>query len=126
MKFYIANLFSQKEITATSADTIVSSLNWECTASWVYGGEDGLTREQIATTDLDEVAQADAVIVMSYPHGTSHRGGGRWVELGYGLGLGKQGFVIGHYENVFCHHPSVKVYPSLEDFILDQQIQHTS
>lgn len=121
MKFYIANLFSELEETKLKAEDIKEQLGWNCTASWIYGGEKGLRRREIAEKDLEDVYHSDCLIAISYPRGLPKPGGGRWVEFGYALGLGKKCFVIGNYENVFCHTPGVKVYPSLQDFVSDQE-----
>lgn len=121
-KFYVAAPFAER-LTAVEVEQIVAhKLGWECTARWVYGGEIGLKRNAIAMIDLVDVDKADALIVLSKPHGTLVTGGGRWVEFGYALARGKECYVIGHYENVFCHHPLVRLYPTLQDMILDREV----
>ncbi len=121
-KFYVAAPFSERLDANCVAEVVIAQLGWECTASWVYGGESGLKRNTIALNDLADVYRANVLIVLSKPHGTLVTGGGRWVEFGYALARGKDCYVIGHYENVFCHHPLVRVYPTLKDMILDRQI----
>lgn len=119
MNFYIASLFSEKEDSLAKAQQIEDSLGWSSTATWLKGGEEGLSRSGISTLDLDDVAESDCLIIISYPRGTPKPGGGRWVEFGYALALEKQCYVIGPYENVFCHDGRVKVYPTVTCLISD-------
>lgn len=121
-KFYVAAPFSEQFTAACAAEAVTAHIGWECTARWVYGGETGLKRNAIAMIDLADVDKADALIVLSKPHGTLVTGGGRWVEFGYALARGKECYVIGHYENVFCHHPLVRLYPTLQDMLLDRKV----
>ena len=121
-KFYVAAPFAERLAAVEVEQIVTHKLGWECTARWVYGGETGLKRNAIAMIDLEDVDKADALIVLSKPHGALVTGGGRWVEFGYALARGKFCYVIGHYENVFCHHPLVRLYPTLKDMILDRQV----
>ena len=122
-KFYIASLFSEREQSAEIANQIEERLGWVNVARWVKGGEEGLLRHQIADLDLEDVNAADVFIVISHPRGTPKPGGGRWVEFGYALARGKWTFVIGPYENVFTHHEDVKVYPTVDCFLSDLEVQ---
>jgi len=119
VKFYTASLFSEKEESLAAALRIEDALGWRSNARWLIGGEEGLTRSEISSLDLVDVKEADCFIIMSYPRGTPKPGGGRWVEFGYALGLGKRCFVVGPYENVFCHDEDVTVYPTVTCLISD-------
>jgi nucleoside 2-deoxyribosyltransferase len=123
MKFYLAARYPRKEEMLEAAKEIQSRLGWSCTSSWVKGSEEGKLRKEIAVYDLEDVKDSDYLILFSYPRGEPKPGGGRFVEFGYALGQGKPCAVIGHYENVFCHHPDVSVYPTLEDFILEFEVR---
>lgn len=112
MKVYLAAMFSRREEMSKIAD-ILKDFGFEITARWVYGGEDGLTREQVALLDLEDVDKADAVVSFSQPYGTPTPGGGRHVEFGYGLAKGKRAILIGERECVFHHHPDVAAYATL-------------
>jgi nucleoside 2-deoxyribosyltransferase len=59
------------------------------------------------------------VISFTFPRGTPSTGGGRHVEFGYALAKGKRVVVIGERENVFHHHPSVKLHASVDDWLRD-------
>lgn len=112
-KIYIASLFSRREEMEGRANTL-KRCGFEITSSWVYGGEEGLTREDIAVLDFNDLDKADIVLSFTSPYGTATKGGGRHVEFGYGLAKGKKVVLIGERENVFHHHPSVEVFPTLE------------
>ena len=119
--FYLAARFSRRTEMIRASSKLQEELNWKPNCSWVYGGESGLTRSDIAELDLKEVRSSDIIVLFSYPRGDLKSGGGRFIEFGYALALGKKCLVVGSYENVFCHHPSVKVYPSLDDLVSDQE-----
>ncbi len=116
MKVYIAALFSRKDEMAGYADQM-KRYGVDVVARWVYGGEEGLTRPEIALLDLEDVDKADVVVSFTMPHGTMTSGGGRHVEFGYALAKGKQVHLIGERENIFHDHPAVKVFPTLETWL---------
>lgn len=116
MKIYLAAPFGDRPKMEIIANHLVAR-GCVITARWVYGGEDGLTRGDIAKLDLDDVDAAEAVISFTFPRGTLSTGGGRHVEFGYGLARGKRMIVIGHRENVFHHFSGVEVYPTLESWL---------
>lgn len=116
MKVYLAALFSARPDIAIVADRMKAA-GVEVTARWVYGGEEGLTREQIAVLDLEDIDAADTVVSFTHPRGTLTSGGGRHVEFGYGLAKGKKLILIGHRENVFHDYPGVEVYPTIESWL---------
>lgn len=121
-KVYVASLFSEIEESKKRALRLQEALGWEPVSSWVFGGEEGLSRTQIAVKDIREVEQCDVLVVFSHPRGEPKPGGGRWVEFGYAMAKGKQVFVVGPYENVFTHSPNVVVYPTLECLISDMEL----
>ena len=118
MKVYLAALFSRRAEMETYANKIAEN-GHEITARWVYGGEDGLSRTEIALMDIEDVDKADAIISFTHPRGTMTTGGGRHVEFGYALAKGKKLIVIGAYENVFHHMPNVQIYSDLDSWLYD-------
>jgi len=121
MKIYLAAAFSRRAEMEGCAD-IIKEAGHEVTARWVYGGETGLNREQIALLDLEDVDKADTVVSFTYARGTLHTGGGRHVEFGYGLAKGKRLAVIGEREHVFHHHPSVETFNNLAEWLTHVEI----
>lgn len=116
MKIYLATLFSRRAEMEVVADQLKAK-GYDITARWVYGGEDGLSRPEIAILDIDDVDACDTVISYTLPCGSMHSGGGRHVEFGYGLAKGKRVVLIGERECIFHHFPSVEVYPSLDAWL---------
>lgn len=121
MKIYLAALYSRRADMEHRAD-ILKACGFEICARWVYGGEEGLTREQIALLDLEDVDACDTLLLFTEPYGSFNRGGGRHAEFGYALAKGKKVVVIGDREHVFCHHPDVEVYPTLELWVASLEV----
>lgn len=116
MKVYLAARFTRRAEMETIAD-ILKTKGLQITARWVYGGEDGLHREDIAILDLEDVDACDIVVSFTEPYGSLNKGGGRHFEAGYGLAKGKRLVIIGDRENVFHHHPETRVYPDLDKWL---------
>lgn len=85
------------------------------TAKWVSGNEEGMSLNDAAQMDLDDVDTADVVISMALPKGTMFSSGGRHVEFGYGLARGKMMIVVNSgAENIFHELDRVVKVPSIE------------
>jgi hypothetical protein len=126
-RYYLAARFSRREEMRIIAEQIDSSApDARCVASWVFGGEDDLTRPQIAALDFADVALADTMILFTHERGSLQPGGGRFVEFGYALALNKRCLVIGDYENVFISTPGVTVYPNVTAFLHNEMLAHPS
>lgn len=111
-----------REVRAT-----LEALGYEVTSRWINGGHE-LTKE--GSTEADEAERvryaledwADLVaadICISFteePRKTTTRGG-RHVEFGAALALGKGCIVIGHRENVFHCLPQVGFFDNLDDAV---------
>lgn len=115
-KLYLAAMFSRRIDMEANANRL-TMLGYRIVSRWVFGDADDLGREEIALLDLEDVRLADAVMSFTQPHGSFNPGGGRHVEFGYGLALGKRMILIGERENVFHDHPRVEQFDTLEDFI---------
>lgn len=70
-------------------------------------------RAHHAAVDLADVLVCDCLIAFTEEPRTPTRGG-RHVELGAALATGKRIFVVGHREHIFCHHPRVEFYKTVE------------
>ncbi len=116
MKVYIASMFSRREEMEMWAQQMKDA-GHEVVSRWVFGGESGLNRTDISLLDFEDINASDIVVSFTSPYGTATKGGGRHVEFGYGLGTGKQLALIGERENVFHHHPNVKVFSTLEQWL---------
>lgn len=114
MKIYIASRYSRRKEMEGYADTL-SDLGHEITATWVYGGEEGLTREDIAILDYKDVRRAQAVLSFTEPHGSWNPAGARHTEFGWGYEMGKKCFIVGEKEIVFHHLPGVIQFNTFEE-----------
>ena len=115
-KAYLAAKFgSREELEALSP--LFRKYGIDVCARWVFGGEEGLSRAEIALLDLEDVARSDLFILWTHERGSKQPGGGRFVEMGYALALKKRVVIVGPRENVFCDHPDVEAYDNLMDFI---------
>lgn len=63
----------------------------------------------IASQDIEDIHSADVVVVFNPREASSIGRGGRHVETGYALALGKQVIVVGVRSNVFHWLPEVTV-----------------
>lgn len=85
----------------------------EVTSSWLKAHD--ANTDFFARQDLADVARA-ALLVAVNPRGWEERGtGGRHVEFGYALALGKPILLVGERSNIFHHLSSVKVVDDTED-----------
>lgn len=117
MRFYLAAMFQQIDYMRHCADALKEA-GHECTARWVYGGEEGLSLPDIARIDLEDIDRADALVLFSFPRGMIlPAGGGRHVEFGYALAREKALIIVGPYENVFQEHPLVRRFGTYEEFL---------
>lgn len=68
-----------------------------------------------ALMDLYDVALADVFLAINPTEWRQQGGGGRHVELGYALALGKEVVLWGVRSNIFHHLSSIRVIERLED-----------
>lgn len=126
MKFYLASRYSRYLEMQLVRDEL-RSLGHEVTSRWINGdhqlSNEGLSNEaqaeerlRLATEDFTDVLAAEVVVSFTEPPRTTNSRGGRHVEFGIGLALGKVCVIVGPRENVFHCLPNVEVFPSTEDF----------
>ena len=119
MKIYLAARYSRLEELQGYAEELRAA-GHNITARWLEGdhqmdetaqGDDTFSvpieGQQVAIDDFEDVVKADAVISFSEPPRTALTRGGRHVEFGVGLGLGKLLLLVGPRENVFHTMPQV-------------------
>lgn len=113
MKIYLASRFTNIKQMREYADQLKAD-GHEITASWVYGGEEGLTFTDIALLDVKDILRADALVLFTEPYGTPVPGGGRMVEFGVAIATNKRLFIVGDRENVFHWWPNITQFPRFE------------
>lgn len=74
-------------------------------------------RAKFATDDYEDVAAADLLIAFTQPPRSDKGRGGRHVEFGIALGLGKPIVVIGPRENVFTWLPQIQQHDTWAAFL---------
>lgn len=120
MKIYLAGRYPRRE-ELLGYSKVLEAAGHEITARWLIGKEEGLDYQDIALLDVEDVQRADTVMSFTENPKEGTPRGGRHVEFGLGLGLGKQCITIGERENVFHFFPTVRVYKTLEDFLNDKE-----
>lgn len=90
----------------------------ETTAQWVDGKEANDTQTAAAVMDFEDVKRADVLMAFSDKRGRLNTGGGRHVEYGIAMALGKRIMVVGpRGEHVFHAWPGVEFYDTAEEAI---------
>jgi len=88
----------------------------EVTSRWIESHHN--VGEYVACLeDVEDIKNADALLFFS-EQATEYMRGGRHVEYGMALALGKTIWVIGEKENVFHYHPSITHFNSFIEWFL--------
>lgn len=110
---YISASYARKEEAEALAARIhaLGQNIYEVVSSWHTeppnkddGISDGLSfdeQKKFAKVDLEEVEACDLLIALTEGPASPYSRGGRHVEFGYALALGKDTWVIGPTENIF-------------------------
>jgi hypothetical protein len=134
MKLYIA---SSSQSKARQLSRQLEAAGYECTSSWVQKDEKfdlGLSaytdyeRRSLALRDEEDVRNAvDGVILIAESPGRFVPGG-KHVETGMAIALGRSVYVLGQKENVFHWHPLVKVFRTEGELVahLESQLHSES
>lgn len=126
MKLYLAARYSRHPEMQAVAHVLIA-LGHEITSQWIWGHhaaadatllQPGLRSQSagFAQEDLANLREAEAFVGFSEPYRTPSRGG-RHVELGIALALGKRIYVVGGAEHVFHCLPEVRHCATLEDVL---------
>lgn len=128
MRVYFAGRYSRYPEFRAYRDELVS-LGHEVTSRWIdlHGATlptsippDRLNAEpgacaRYAVTDVEDVRRSDVVVSFTDERGGGK--GGRHVEFGIALGLGKLLVIVGPRENVFHTLLGVAVFPAWPEFV---------
>jgi len=123
LKVYLAARYSRhQEMLQYAAE--LERLHLEVTSRWINGSHEGppamsvLERSRLAQEDWEDMRAADIVISFTEPPRSDASRGGRHVEFGAALALGKMCVVIGHRENVFHCLPTVVFWETWEEALV--------
>lgn len=117
MRIYLAARYSRMEELRGYADELVAA-GHVITARWIRGGngipetaEVDMESQQFALEDYRDLQAADTVISWTEPPRVeSTARGGRHVEFGLALAMGKRLLVVGPRENLFHTMPNVRQF----------------
>jgi hypothetical protein len=124
LKVYLAAQYARRDElrgyrTILEAEGIEVTSNWLDETSPLNGTMDKHSEEFLihtATTDLQDIDRANAIIFFSEDPKVGIPRGGRHVEFGYALAKNKGISVIGPKENVF-HHIAGHHFNNLDEFL---------
>jgi nucleoside 2-deoxyribosyltransferase len=124
MKVYLAARFSRLPELVAYADDLAEQ-GIEVTSRWLRGGHEwvGTPDEEIpvennarfAREDIEDLMAADVVVCFTESARSGPARGGRHVEFGYALAMGKPVITVGHRENVFYCLPEVMFVETAEE-----------
>lgn len=115
MFIYLAARYDRREEMERYANLLQED-GHEVVSTWVYGGEEGLSNEDIAELDYTDVSRANLVVGFTDPYGSLNKGGARHFELGLGYALGAACYIVGEREIVFHHLPEIEQFNTFEEF----------
>jgi nucleoside 2-deoxyribosyltransferase len=121
-RVYLAARYARASELFLHAMDLVSA-GFVVTSRWIRGdhqaSDEQLTAdpglaERFAAEDVEDLRRADIVISFTEEPRSGHSRGGRHVEFGMALALGKRVLVVGHRENVFHCLPQVEYFETWE------------
>lgn len=104
---YLAARFSLRSWMQACAADLMADLGIETTSRWIDGhgdDKDDFTPAELAVfadEDIEDIRRADVFVTFTTHEGVGYTSGGRHVEFGIALILGKPIIIIGPRENVF-------------------------
>lgn len=111
---YIASTFANRERLRPIRDEL-QRRGHQVHSRWLDEPDDPPS-SHAAHISLDDVRKADLLILDTNEHGTKPSQGGRYVELGYTLGLGRHAiWLIGPRTNVFTYLPRIRHFETWEE-----------
>ena len=119
MRIYIAARYDRRfEMLGVAAELVRAG--HEISSRWIEGGR-AVSRELTAAVeDLGDLVRADCLVTFTerpQRHVPWAARGGRHVEFGIALAMGKRLCIVGLRENVFHHLPRVEIYATVPDLI---------
>lgn len=126
MRVYLANQFSKKQETAKFAEELRKE-GFIITSTWLnepdadandsmksYGDQ---YLAVAAKVDVYDISSADAFVIFTVDPDEMTKRGGRHVETGMAMAMGKKVIVCGPRENIFHHLPEVIVCKNLGEVV---------
>jgi hypothetical protein len=136
VKIFLSSRYSRREELCRYRDEL-QAMGHTVTSRWLVtswretdesGGSSAAPpeyRQEFATKDMVDVECCDCLIAFNEEPRSGGRGG-RHVEYGAALAMGKLLIVVGHRENIFHHHHRVHFYPTWEDAKASLELKEAS
>lgn len=111
---YIAAAFGRRRYLRDEIRDKINAMGHWVTSQWVGVEEEGGDPTAQANQDIDDLRLAELLILDTI--GFRESSGGRYVEFGYALGLGRhEVWVVGPRTNVFTYMPRVRRFENWDD-----------
>lgn len=129
MKIYLMARYRRQLEMREVAKILTTRYDHKITSGWIWqndeitdkhiGTEIALTTQaNLALRDVNDISRADICIGFSDPIGTQLRGG-KMVELGIALAMGKVIYVVGGREHIFHALESIVHFDTVSDMYND-------
>jgi nucleoside 2-deoxyribosyltransferase len=122
VRIYIAAPYPTRD-EAMALMRKLEALGHTVTSRWLKAPDE--LDDDSARKDLADVAEADVLLAVNDAEWANSGTGGRHVELGYALALGKRVVLVGARSNIFHYLTSVHVVESVDAF-LDDVVNHVA
>ena len=117
MKIYLAARYGRRAEMQRVRDKL-QAIGIDVVSRWIDGAHEAADlvatdaeRSRWAGEDLVDLARADAIVAFTEEAGSKESRGGRHVEFGIAIGLGKHLCVVGPRENIFYCNNTIYWYP---------------
>lgn len=121
-KIYLAAMYAQMHEMQRVRNRLVSA-GHEVTSQWVDGKEADDTKETAAIMNVEDLKKSDTLVHFSLPQGSMYSGGGRQVEYGLAMAMGKRILVVGpRGEHVFHAWPGVRFFDTVDQLLLFKEL----
>lgn len=112
MKIYVAAPYPDRD-SAIVVMHMLEAQGHVVTSRWLKSPDE--LADEHARKDLDDVAEADVLLAINGRDWENAGTGGRHVELGYAIALGKEIVLMGRRSNIFHYLSCVRVIERIED-----------
>ena len=111
VKVYIAAPYPEREAAQAVMRDLENQIGFEVTSTWLREMDE--LADAYARLDLADVGRADVLVALNPSAWTNTGTGGRHVEFGYALALGKRIVLVGERSNIFHYLSDVVVVPNV-------------
>jgi hypothetical protein len=123
LKIYLAARYSRNEEMRKYAERL-NQLGHTVTSRWINGSheisdakEAHDSNARFAFEDMNDLIDSEYCVSFTDQPRSSYGRGGRHVELGIALGIGKRCAIIGPRENVFHYLPTIEWFSDFDSFV---------